>query len=73
MHLSDTRHLTYKDFAELGRRIGLPEKLFMQEILRFSAPNKEADQIISRSYLSPELQKSYKQSMHYRQFIIRPD
>ena len=73
MHLSDTRHLTYKDFAELGRRIGLPEKLYMQEILRFSTPNKAADQIISRSYLSPELQKSYMQSMHYRQFMIRPN
>lgn len=73
MYLTDTRHQTYKDFAELGRRIGLPEKLYMQELLRFSAPNKAADQIISRSFLSPELQKSYVQSMHYRQFMIKPN
>lgn len=72
MHLSDTRHITYKDFAELGRRIGLPERLYMQEIIKFSTPNKAADQIISRSFLSPELQKSYIQSMHYRQFMIHP-
>lgn len=72
MHLSDTRHITYKDFAELGRRIGLPERLYMQEIIKFSTPNKAADQIISRSFLSLELQKSYIQSMHYRQFMIHP-
>lgn len=72
MYLSDTRHLTYKDFAELGRRIGLPEKLYMQEIARFSTPNKAADQIIDRSFLSTELKQSYMQSMHYRQFMIRP-
>ena len=72
MSLSDTRHITYKDFAELGRRIGLPERLYMQELIKFSMPNKAADQIIGRSFLSPELQKSYMQSMHYRQFMIRP-
>lgn len=73
MHLSDTRNISYKDFAELGRRIGLPERLYMQEITRLSTPNKAADQIISRSFLPAELQKSYMQSMHYRQFMIRPN
>ena len=72
MHLSDTRHITYKDFAELGRRIGLPERLYMQELKKFSVPNKAADQLIGRSFLSQELKKSYMQSMHYRQFMIRP-
>lgn len=71
MHLSDTRHITHKDFAELGQRIGLPEKLCIQELTRFSTPSKAADELISRSFLSPELQKSYRQSMHYRQFMIR--
>lgn len=71
MHLSDTRHISYRDFAELGRRIGLPEKLYMQELSRFSAPNKAADELISRSFLSIELKESYRQSMHYRQFMIR--
>lgn len=71
MHLSDTRNITYKDFAELGRRIGLPEKLYMQEIIRFSAPSQDADKLIARSFLSPDLQNSYRQSMHCRQFMIR--
>ncbi len=58
---------------EFGLRIGLPQKLCMQELVRFSKPNKEADQIISRSFLSSELKVSYMDSMHYRQFMIRPD
>lgn len=72
MHLSDTRQVTYKDFAELGRRIGLPERLYMHELKKFSTPNSAADQLIGRSFLSQELKKSYMQSMHYRQFMIRP-
>ena len=72
MHLSDTRHITYKDFAELGRRIGLPERMYLQELIKFSTPNQAADQLIGRSFLSQELKKSYMQSMHYRQFMIRP-
>ena len=72
MYLSDTRHITYKDFAELARRIGLPEKLYMKELMKFSTPNKSADELIGRSFLSKELQESYMQSMHYRQFMIRP-
>ncbi len=72
MYLSDTRHISYKDFAELGRRIGLPEKLYMRELTKFSTPNSAANQLIGRSFLPAELQKSYMQSMHYRQFMIRP-
>ena len=72
MYLTDTHNITYKDFAELGRRIQLPERLCMQEIVRFSTLNSDADELIRRSFLSPELQKSYMQSMHYRQFMMRP-
>lgn len=73
MFLSDVRQVTYKDFAELGRRIGLPEKLVMQEITRFASPDENADNLISRSYLSDELKKSYRLSYHYRQFMIKPE
>ena len=71
IHNND-HNITYKDFAELGRRIQLPERLCMQEIVRFSTLNSDADELIRRSFLSPELQKSYMQSMHYRQFMMRP-
>ncbi len=73
MNLSDVRGVTYKDFVELGRRIGLPEKLVMKEIVRFSTPNEQADMLLKRSFLSEELKKSYIYSYHYRQFMLRPE
>lgn len=72
MHLTDTRQVSARDFIELGRRIGLPEKLVLQEIHRFTTPNEKADAIIERSLLSTELKRSYLSSYHYRQFMIRP-
>lgn len=66
MRLSDTRQVSADDFIELGRRIGLPEKLVMQEIKRFTRPNEEADALIERSFLSEDLKRSYQSSYHYR-------
>ncbi len=73
MHLTDTRQVSADDFIELGRRIGLPERLVMQEIKRFSMPNEKADAMIERSFLSDELKRSYRLSYHYRQSMIRPE
>lgn len=72
MHLTDTHQVTTDDFIELGRRIGLPGKLVMQEIKRFTLPNEKADTMIERSYLSGELKRSYLSGYHYRQSMIRP-
>ena len=72
MHLTDTRQVTTDDFIELGRRIGLPSKLVMQEIKHFTTPNDKADAMIERSFLSEELKHSYRLSYHYRQSMIRP-
>jgi len=72
MHLTDSRQVSVDDFIELGRRIGLPEKLVMREIKRFTAPNEKADAMIGRSFLSEELKRSYRSSYHYRQSMIRP-
>lgn len=72
MYLSDTRQVSSKDFSELGRRLGLPEKLILQEIIRFSSPNDKADALINRSYLSETLKGYYLSSYHYRQSMIRP-
>lgn len=71
MHLTDTRQVSSDDFIELGRRIGLPEKLVLQEINRFSTPNEKADALIGRSFLSENLKRDYLCSYHYRQFMIR--
>lgn len=72
MNLYDTRQISADDFIELGRRIGLPEKLVRQEIKRFSTPSEKADSMINRSFLSPDLKKAYTTSYHYRQSMIRP-
>lgn len=72
MRLTDTRHVSAVDFIELGKRIGLPEKLVLQEIKRFTTPNEKADAMIERSFLSEELKRAYRLSYHYRQSMIRP-
>lgn len=72
MQLSDTRQVTDADFLELGQRIGLPKRLVEQEIKRFTMPNKKADAMIARSFLSDELKHAYLVSYHYRQAMIRP-
>lgn len=71
MHLSDTSQISWKDFFELGKRIGLPPKLITKEIDYFSEPNNKADALIRRSFLSPELQHIYSAGYHYRQSMIR--
>lgn len=72
MYLAGTNQISNKDFEEFGRRIGLPQKLVDQEIVRFATPNDEADALINRSYLSPTMKKYYLSSYHYRQSMIRP-
>ena len=72
IHLTDTRQVTSDDFVEFGRRIGLPAKLVMQEIKRFTIPNEKADAIIRRSFLSDNLKQLYMSGYHYRQSMIRP-
>ncbi|MCC8071880.1 MAG: HipA domain-containing protein [Bacteroidales bacterium] len=71
MHLTDTRQVSADDFIELGRRIGLPQKIVMQEIKRFSSPNPKADALIGRSFLSADLKRAYLRSYHYRQTMIQ--
>jgi len=73
MRLTDTRQPSAEDFMELGRRIGLPEKIVMQELIRFTMPNEKADAMIERSFLSENLKESYLSSFHYRQLMIRPN
>lgn len=71
--LTDTRQITAHDFITFGRRIGLPERLIIQEIRRFTAPDAKADALINRSFLSRELKHLYLSSYHYRQTMIRMD
>ncbi|MDE7135298.1 MAG: HipA domain-containing protein [Muribaculaceae bacterium] len=71
MHLSATHNVSAREFMEFGQRIKLPEKIVSQEIRRFSMPNKNADALIERSFLSDELKRMYRSGYHYRQSMIR--
>lgn len=71
MDLSDTRQVSFDDFFEFGRRIGLPERMIEREIKRFSEANPSAEALISRSYLSDDLKRLYLLSYHYRQSMLR--
>lgn len=73
MELSDTRQVCADDFIELGRRIGLPERLVKMEVSRFAAPDAKADAMIARSFLSDDLKRTYLSGYHHRQAMLRPD
>lgn len=71
MALCDTHQVSRADFVEFGRRIGLPKRLVDGEITRFTMPNKAADALIARSFLSTELKERYLTGYHYRQSMLR--
>ena len=66
MQLSDTRSVCRKDFEEFGRRIGLAERLVKRELDAFAAEHPLAEELISRSFLSESLKRSYQLSYAYR-------
>ncbi len=70
MSFSDTHSIKRDDFEEFGKRIGLPRKIIKQEIDRFATLYTSVQDLINRSFLSPELKKTYWLSMDYRRKIL---
>lgn len=66
MQLSDVHQVGKDDFREFGIRIGLPEKVVKREIERFGKYYPLTDELISHSFLSDELKKTYQLAMKYR-------
>lgn len=66
MNNSDTHIVCYDDFVEFGRRIGLNNKVIIQEIKKFQQPDPMAIELINRSFLSEELKKQYASSYEFR-------
>ncbi|MDE7374125.1 MAG: HipA domain-containing protein [Odoribacter sp.] len=66
MSFSDTRTIGRADFEEFGKRIGLPEKVVMQEIDGFTSGRSSVKELLSRSFLSAELQEQYWKSYDFR-------
>lgn len=66
MMISDTHSVSRDDFVEFGRRIGLTDKVIIQELKMFSEPDSHAQGLIEKSFLSDELKKQYVLSYRYR-------
>lgn len=66
MHFSDTKTVGRCDFEEFGRRIGLNERLLKRELDFFSSEQPLAKELISHSFLSDSLKRSYWLSYNYR-------
>ncbi len=70
MAFTDTRTIRGTDFEEFGKRIGLPVKVIRQEIDMFKSEQPLVQELLSRSFLSPALQKQYWMSFDYRRKML---
>ena len=59
MSNADTHCISYDDFVEFGRRIGLTYRVIKQEIKMFQKSHPKAIALIEESFLSDELKKQY--------------
>ena len=73
MSFSDVRSISRSDFTEFGHRIGLHDRVVERELNRFAAENVTAEELLSRSFLSPDMKAHYKVSMGYRRSTLKPD
>ena len=71
MAFSDTHTISRSDFEEFGKRIGLPIKVIKQEIDMFAAEQPLVKELLSRSFLSPSLQKQYWMAFDYRRKMLK--
>jgi serine/threonine-protein kinase HipA len=70
MQFSDTHTVSRQDFEEFGRRIGLSPRIVKRELDFFAAEHPLAQELISRSFLSEQLQRYYRQSYNYRRTTL---
>ena len=66
MSKADTHGISYDDFVEFGRRIGLTDRVIKQEIKMFQEPSPEAIELIEKSFLSDDLKKQYITAYKFR-------
>ena len=70
MQFSDTHTVSRQDFEEFGRRIGLSPRLVNRELDFFATEHPLAQELISRSFLSEQLKRYYRQSYNYRRTTL---
>lgn len=70
MAISDVRTVGRRDFEELGRRIGLPDKVIKREMDRFAQPFPQARNLIESSYMGKDAIRSYWLAYDYRRKML---
>lgn len=70
MVFSDVHTVSRTDFEEFGRRIGLSARLVSRELDFFASEHPLVKELISRSFLSEQLQRSYWLSFNYRRTTL---
>lgn len=70
MSKADTHSISYDDFVEFGRRIGLTDRVIKQEIKMFQEPNPKAIELIEKSFLSDDLKKQYITAYKFRSRML---
>lgn len=70
MSKADTHSISYDDFVEFGKRIGLTDRVIKQEIKMFQDPNPKAIELIEKSFLSDDLKKQYITAYKFRSRML---
>ena len=70
MTFTDTHSVSRKDFEEFGRRISLSPRLVKRELDFFATEHPLAQDLISRSFLPEQLQRTYWLSFNYRRTTL---
>ena len=70
MSKADTHSISYDDFVEFGKRIGLTDRVIKQEIKMFQEPNPKAIELIEKSFLSDGLKKQYITAYKFRSRML---
>lgn len=64
------RKLRLVDFAALAGNLGIAKKVYEHTIKRFASRNREVENLIGRSFLTPEMKEGYWQIWTKRQQIL---
>ena len=70
MTFTDTHSVSRKDFEEFGHRISLSPRLVKRELDFFATEHPLAQDLISRSFLPEQLQRTYWLSFNYRRTTL---
>ena len=72
IQLSDTRWVSYDDFMEFGRRLGLPEKTTSTVIGQMTSQDEAVRWFSEHSFLSDDYKRMFWRYYHFRCSMLKP-